>query len=137
MIDLRPLNVWCREHKLKMESLKSLAAMGLEPNSLMFSWDLRDGYHSFGIDKDHRKYMTFSLFGSLHQIASVPFGWSSSPYVFAECMAVLVKMLRSPQLPTEAELSSGMRGNNRSLQPRVQRVGGVRQRIFDARKYPP
>ena len=31
VLDLRPLNLWCRQHKLKMESLKSLAAMGLEP----------------------------------------------------------------------------------------------------------
>ena len=103
----------------------------------MFSWDLRDGYHSVGIDRDHRKYMSFILFGLLHQISAVPFGWTSSPYVFAECMAVLVKLLRNPGLPTEEALVSGVRGDNPTRRTQVQRVGGVRQHLFEAHKFPP
>ena len=138
VLDLRPLNVWCKEHKMKCESLRSLAAMGLTPETLMFSWDLQDGFHCCGIDKDYRKYMTFRLMGELHQIASLPFGWSSSPFVFQQLMQVLTKVLRTPDLPTAVELARAPRslpGGTAKLQ--VQRVGGVRRRLYEVHERPP
>ena len=104
VLDLTPLNEWCRSHKMKCESLKMLASMGLRADSLMMSFDLQDGFHCVGIDPAYRQYMTFRLWGELIQMASLPFGWSSSPYVFQEVMKVVCKVLRSPDLPSTADL---------------------------------
>ena len=51
--------------------------------------------------------MSFHLLGRLHQIAAVPFGWKPSPYVFSEIMRVLVRVLRSPGLPSEGDGGRG------------------------------
>ena len=137
VLDLRPLNLYCRDHKMSMESLKSLTAMGLRPESLMFSWDLQDGFHCCGIAKEDRKYMTFHLLGQLHQIAAVPFGWTSSPYVFGQIMAVLVRLLRGPGLPSESDVKHGMRGNHQLQRAKVLRVGGVRRALYLMHEMPP
>ena len=138
VLDLRPLNVWCRDHNMKCESLRSLAAMGLTPETLMFSWDLQDGFHCCGIDPAYRKYMTFRMMGQLHQVAALPFGWTSSPYVFQQIMQVLTKVLRAPDLPTEAALKSSPSSlPGRTAAMTVQRVGGVRRRLYLVHERPP
>ena len=96
----------------------------------MFSWDLQDGFHCCGIHKDYRQYMTFRLFGELHQIASLPFGWTSSPFVFQQVMEVLCRVLRSPDLPTASELKKGPRGLITRSKVSVLRVGGARRRLY-------
>ena len=121
---------------MKMESLKSLAAMGLRPESLMFTWDLQDGFHCRGIHPYDRKYMTFSLFGQLHQISAVPFGWTSSPFVFSEIMKVLVRVLRNPGLPSESDVKRGLRGSTTLPRARTSRVGGVRRAVYVMDKLP-
>ena len=138
VLDLRPLNIWCVEHKMKCESLRSLAAMGLTPGALIFSWDLQDGFHCCGIDKDYRKYMCFRMMGELHQVAALPFGWSSSPYVFQQIMQVLTKVLRAPDLPSEEELKRSPRSlPGRTAAICVQKVGGVRRRLYLVHERPP
>ena len=136
VLDLRPLNEWCKKHTQKCETLRSLAAMGLTPESLMFSWDLADGFHCCGIEKDSRKYMSFLLFGKLRQISALPFGWTSSPFVFSEIMKVLCKVLRAPDLPSTAELKARP-GRVEGTTLAVLKVRGVRKRLFRVDWQPP
>ena len=137
VLDLTPLNKWCKKHSMKCESLRTLAAMGLNPGALMFSWDLEDGFHSFGIDPDYRQYMTFRLLGELHQIASVPFGWTSSPYVFQECMKVVCKLLRTPDLPSESAMKAGVRGQSVLQRVRPLKVRAPRKQVVASDDMPP
>jgi hypothetical protein len=48
IIDLRPLNKYCKEHKLTYETLKHLKNLTCT-DGCMVSFDLTDGYYTLGI----------------------------------------------------------------------------------------
>ena len=144
MLDLRPLNVYCRSYGMKMNTLRNLAAMGLQKDALMFSWDLEDGFHSLGIEPSYRKYMTFLLAGKhgqqeLIRCAAVPFGWTTSPWVFQKVMEVVVRLLHTPGLPTAEAVVSKPAFAAAALPQgsEIVRVGGRRTRLVLVDYRPP
>ena len=96
VLDLRHLNSFCVDRKVRFETLKSLRRM-VRPDDWMFSFDLKDGYHAIGIHPRDRKYFTFVVEGvGTFQYCALNFGWNASPYVFVKVMRTLVRALRSP-----------------------------------------
>lgn len=117
--DLRPVNKFCRPMRCKYETLKVLSRLARK-GDWMFSWDLKDGYHSVGVHRDSRRYMTFAVAPPLGsppgtppryiRAAAIPFGWNASPYIFTKVMRVMVQQLRSPTAPTLAVARLRTRG---------------------------
>ena len=73
--------------------------------------------------------MSFLMFGKLRQISTLPFGWTSSPFVFSEIMKVLCKVLRAPDLLSTDELKARP-GRVECTTLAVLKVRGVRKRLF-------
>lgn len=96
VLDLRHLNSYCVDRKVRFETLKNLRRL-VRPDDWMFSFDLKDGYHAIGIHPRDRKYFTFVVEGvGTFQYCALNFGWNASPYVFVKVMRTLVRALRSP-----------------------------------------
>eukprot|EP00854_Cymbomonas_tetramitiformis_P034200 gene34200-biopygen19794 len=58
VMDFRWLNAHCLKSRCKTETLKKLRRLA-KPDDWCFSFDLQDGYHLVGIDKDFQEYMQF------------------------------------------------------------------------------
>jgi hypothetical protein len=95
VIDLRPLNAYCREMGCSFETLKRLRFLA-RPNDWAISVDIADGFHCCAIAPEPRCFMTFMLQGKLYRHAVLPFGWRGSPAVFVRIMRVLTRLLRNP-----------------------------------------
>ncbi len=94
IVDLRPLNAYCRSFGMRMETLTRLRTLA-RPGDWMFSFDLQDGYNMVGIHPEDRKYFTFDIGGRLFQCAALPFGFSQSPHFFTQLVSVWVRWMRA------------------------------------------
>eukprot|EP00873_Tetraselmis_striata_P014900 jgi/Tetstr1/435164/TSEL_002620.t1 len=63
----------------------------------MFSFDLQDGFYALGIAEADRDYFTVDVRGQLYKLASLPMGWSLSPYYFVTLTQVIIIHLRKPE----------------------------------------
>jgi mRNA-degrading endonuclease HigB of HigAB toxin-antitoxin module len=97
VVDLRPLNKFCRKFKMRSETLANLVQLARK-DDWMVTLDLKDGYNAVGIHPEDRHYMTFDIQGQLFRCAAVPFGWSQSAYVFCETVRVWITWMRAPLL---------------------------------------
>ena len=143
VVDFRHLNSFCKEMSTRFETLSAVRHLA-QKGDWMVSFDLEDGFHSLGIEPSFRKYMTFQLHREgqppqLVQIAALPFGLTSSPYVFQRVMEVLVKVLTSPGLPTPEQLKDPVRRVLGQLEKTTVAlvVGGRRQRLIKIDWQPP
>ena len=125
--DLRPINKHCRVRNMTMERMRDVGQMGLEQGSLMFSFDIQDGFYGISIDRDHRDYMTFQLpDGTLIRYAALPMGYCNSPYVFCTAMKSLTTLIRSPGLPATGTALADQLLSDPTRSRRLVRVGGRR-----------
>ena len=139
VLDLRPTNRFCRPLKCKYETLKNLSRLARR-GDWMFSWDLKDGYHSVGVHRDSRRYMTFAVPpppGSppgtpprYIRSAALPFGWNASPYIFTKVMRVMVQQLRSPTAPALAVARLRTRGGRAFALRLGSDSGNARDRVM-------
>jgi hypothetical protein len=56
IIDLRPLNKYCKDYKLTYETLKHLKNL-TRAGEWMASFDLADGYYTLGIREEERDFL--------------------------------------------------------------------------------
>jgi hypothetical protein len=118
VIDLRPLNIHCQDFKAKYETLAQLGTLISEGETCAFlSFDLADAYNCLQILPEHQMYFGFRIQGRAYVMGALPFGWNQSPYAFGTAMKVLVRLLRSPDLPSvaqqqdsEKEMGAALRG---------------------------
>jgi len=61
----------------------------------MGSIDLKDAYFLIPIDKDYRKFLRFMFDSQIYEFTCLPFGLSSSPWVFTKIMKPVMDYLRS------------------------------------------
>ena len=73
VVDLRPLNAYCRSFRQRSEALSRLRTLARK-NDWMVSFDLQDGYNMLGLHPDERKFFAFDIQGELFQCAALPFG---------------------------------------------------------------
>ena len=67
------------------------------------SFDLADAYACLQIRPEFQQYFGVNIQGRLYEMQALPFGWSISPYAFCTAMKVLVRLLRSPDLPSVSQ----------------------------------
>ena len=80
---------------------------------ILFSFDLKSGYHRIDIFPEHRKFLTFSWSfadGSVRyfMFSVLPFGLSSAPYMFTKILRPLVKKRRGEEKSVLLFLDDGL-----------------------------
>jgi hypothetical protein len=68
IINLRPMNKYCKEHKLTYETLKHLKNL-TRTGDWMISFDLIDGYYTLGIREEDKDFFTVNYRGTLYMLA--------------------------------------------------------------------
>ena len=56
IIDMRPYNAHCADLPVHYDDLRSLKQFWARPVHYLFSFDIKDGYHHFGIHPAHRRF---------------------------------------------------------------------------------
>ena len=92
IIDLSTLNKFVMTQSFRMETQKKVRN-SIQPNDWAFSLDLTDAYLHVLIHPASRKYLRFSLKGKIFQFRALPFGLSTSPYVFTHLMTIIASHL--------------------------------------------
>ena len=93
IIDLREVNKHVWKNKIKFEDWR-VALQYFEKNNHMYKFDLRSGYHHFDVASSSQTYLGFSWKEKCYVFTVLPFGLSSSPYIFTKCLRPLVKHWR-------------------------------------------
>ena len=137
IVDLRPLNVHCRDWVTRYETLARLGSVIKDGETVAFlSFDIKDAYHMLQIDDTtpqadgsvgFQQYFGFNLAGKVYVCAALPFGWNASPYVFNTAMKTLTGLLRAEGLPTAAEMAAQLKQTDRRVMRNSQslRVGNT------------
>ena len=111
ILDLRFLNKHLAKRKFKFEDLRVVAEI-LQPDDWFFTFDLRNGYHHVDIFQEHWKYLAFSFtFDGKPRyflFCSLPFGLSTSPYVFTKLLRPVVAHWRSQGIRISVYLDDGI-----------------------------
>ena len=106
VVDLRPLNLHCKEFRTRYQTLASLSEVIMEGEEVAFlSFDLMSAYHSCAIAESDRQYFGFCIDGRHYQCSALPFGWNASPYIFNAIMKTLTRMLSNPGMPSPSEMA--------------------------------
>lgn len=94
IINLRKLNEFIDTCRFKMEDIRSVKSL-LTQGAYMCSIDLKDAYFLVPIHIKHRKYLRFKFKNKLFQFTCLPFGLSTSPYIYTKIMKPVMHKLRS------------------------------------------
>lgn len=76
-----------------MEDLRAARDL-ISPNVYLATLDLKDAYFLVPMSKNSRKYLRFRFDGILYQFTCLPFGLSSSPYIFTKIMKPVMNNIR-------------------------------------------
>ncbi len=110
ILDLCHVNQFLWKDKITLDDWK-VAKSFFEKGDLLFSFDLKSGYHHIEIFSDHCKFLSFAwTTGNVIRYYSflvLPFGLSTAPYVFTKCLRPLVKHWRSQGLFVVVYLDDG------------------------------
>ena len=93
IIDLSVLNHFVYTQTFKMETQRKVKD-AIQLNDWAFSLDRTDAYLHVPIHPRSRKYLRFTLRGRVYQFKALPFGLSTSPFVFTHLMNVIATFLR-------------------------------------------
>ena len=93
IIDLSVLNHFVYTQTFKMETQRKVKD-DVQLNDWTFSLDLTDAYLHIPIHYRSGKFLRFTLRGRVYQFKALPFGLSTSPFVFTRLMEVITTFLR-------------------------------------------
>ena len=93
IIDLSVLNHSVYTETFKMETQRKVRN-AVQLNDWAFSLDLMDAYLHIPIHHRSHKYLRFTLRGRVYQFKALPFGLSTSPFMFTRLMVVIATFLR-------------------------------------------
>ena len=93
--DNRPLcaQSFCVHTDIQMERQRKVKE-AVQLNNWAFLLDLTYAYLHIPIHQRSRKFLRFTLKGRVYQFKALPFGLSTSPFVFTRLMEVIVTFLR-------------------------------------------
>ena len=93
ILDLRITNKFIWKEKITFEDHKT-ALEYFTKNSYCFKFDIQKAFHNIDVCLEHQTYLGFAHNGEYFAFTVLPFGLTSSPYVFTKCMRELVKHWR-------------------------------------------
>ena len=94
IIDLSSLNKMMKVDHFQMGTAASIRR-AISPGAWAVSIDLMGAYLHIPIHPASRKYLRFSLEGTIYQFRALPFGISTAPFVFTNLMEIVVGHIRS------------------------------------------
>ena len=111
IIDLRCVNKHIFKENIRLDDWRSFENY-LQPNSFVFKFDLKQGYHHVDIFPDYQTFLGFSwIFDGAVKFfvfTVLPFGMSSAPYAFTKLLRPLVKHWRSQGIKICVYLDDGI-----------------------------
>ena len=114
-IDLSTLNHYVLTQSFRMETQKKVRN-SIHPKDWAFSLDLTDAYLHVLIHPMSRKYLRFTLNNKLFQFRALPFGLSTSPFVFTQLMTAIASHLHTKAISLFPYLDDWLsRNQNRRL----------------------
>ena len=96
VVDLKPLNLFIRKQRFKMEGMGMLKSI-LQIGEWMISIDVKDAYLSVVIAEEHRRYLRFEWRNQLFEFRCLPFGLSSAPRTFTKLLKPIMAGNRAPE----------------------------------------
>lgn len=94
ILNLKKFNEIVFKQHFKMEDLRTAIEL-VCPNDYLGTIDIEDAYFFIPINENSRRYLRFRFKNILYEFVCLPFGLSTSPFVFTKIMKVVVKYLRS------------------------------------------
>lgn len=92
ILNLKKLNQFIQTDHFKQEDLRSACKL-LDNDMYMGTIDLKDAYFLVPVDQTSRKYLRFSFENKLYEFTCLPFGLSTSPFIFTKLMKPVVNYL--------------------------------------------
>ena len=93
ILNLKKFNNFVFTEHFKIEDIRTVLNI-LNKDDLMCRLDLKDAYLLLAICKEDSKYLKFKYKDEFYQFRALPFGLSSSPYIFTKVMKPVVNYLR-------------------------------------------
>ena len=113
VLDRRHLNECLAKFKFKYEDV-SVARQLFEKGTYLFAWDLRSAYHHISVWGPHWAYLGFCVeedqVAQYYVFCALPFGLSTSGYIFSKVLRVLVQYWRAAGLLAVRFLDDGIGG---------------------------
>lgn len=94
ILNLKGLNKFVRTLHFKMEDYRTASKL-ITKYTYMGTIDMKDAYFLVSVHESHRKYLRFKLNGILYEFNCLPFGLSTSPFVFTKILKPVAEYLRS------------------------------------------
>lgn len=91
--NLKNLNKFVKTVHFKMEDIRSARNL-ISRYMYMCSIDVKDAYYLIPIHNNHKKCLRFKFLDETFQFTCLPFGLSTSPYVFTKVMKPVIKKLQ-------------------------------------------
>lgn len=99
IINLKNLNKFIDPPYFKMEDIRSVKTL-ITQGDHMATLDLKDAYYLIPIHDEFQKYLRFNFQNEMYQFTCLPFGLSTSPYVYTKIMKPVMHKLRSMRMLT-------------------------------------
>ena len=94
VIDLSSIKIMMKVDHFQMETAASIRR-AIPPGAWAVSIDLMDAYLHIPIHPASRKYLRFSLEGTIYQFRALPLGISTAPFVFTSLMEIVAGHIQS------------------------------------------
>ena len=94
IIDLSLLNKHIHCPTFKMETVQSIR-QSLQPGEWCTQIDIQDAYLHIPVQQKFRKYLRFSVGGTVYQFKTLPFGLNVAPRIFTQVLKPVLGHLRS------------------------------------------
>lgn len=97
VIDLSALNRYLVVDHFKMETPRSIIR-ALRPGEWATSVDLQDAYFHILVHRRFRRYLRFTLFGSVYQFRAMPFGLATAPRIFTRLLRLVIARVHAQSI---------------------------------------
>jgi hypothetical protein len=94
ILNLKHLNKFLEPEHFKLEYRATVLNL-MRPNCFMATIDLQDAYFMIPVADSYKKYLRFEFNGTLYEFNCLPFGLSTTPYVFTNIMKQVVASIRA------------------------------------------
>lgn len=113
ILNLKKLNKFIQTPHFKLEDMRTVMKL-VSQDAFMYKLDMKDAYFLVPVHPNYRKYLRFWVGGNLFELTCLPFGLSTSPYVFTKVMRPVISGLRALYPPSTSMIFYALHPSLRS-----------------------